>query len=153
SPYTSEAASLVCYKGSITDFKELSLKETGLVVAKDLSDALAGMNSRGFNISSLYLIGHSEGAHLAGNVGKNLKKSGITISRITGLDPAKPAIENFLKKGDADMVDCVHTDPNSFGTNKAIGDIDFWVNYGCKVQPGCQKNAVPLTPSSLCSHK
>ncbi|CAB3223923.1 unnamed protein product [Arctia plantaginis] len=28
SPYASEAASLVCYKGSIRDFKELSLKES-----------------------------------------------------------------------------------------------------------------------------
>lgn len=78
---------------------------------------------------------------------KNL--TSFFIYRITGLDPAKPAIERTLKKGDAVLVDCVHTNPNGLGTDKAVCDIDFWVNYGCEIQPSCEKYSMPLTSSCM----
>lgn len=73
----------------------------------------------------------------------------IFFFRITGLDPANPAIEKHLDKSCAKLVDIVHTNPGVYGTNKAVGHIDFWPNYGCPVQPGCKKWTIPLTSNSM----
>ena len=73
------------------------------------------------------------GAHLAGQAARKLKKDGITIDRITGLDPAEPCFEmkfgvpQRLSRNDANFVDIIHSDGaeiinGGFGIYEAIGE-------------------------------
>uniref|UniRef100_A0A8C5QJ46 Triacylglycerol lipase n=1 Tax=Leptobrachium leishanense TaxID=445787 RepID=A0A8C5QJ46_9ANUR len=100
----------------------------------------------GYAPSNVHLIGHSLGAHTAGEAGT--RKRGI--ARITGLDPAEPYFQNTpvavrLDLSDATLVDVIHTDagplvPNlGFGMSQVIGHLDFFPNGGIKM-PGCQQN-------------
>jgi thioesterase domain-containing protein len=42
----------------------------------------------------IHIIGHSLGAHIAGLTGKRMKENGVTVRKITGLDPAAPWVGN-----------------------------------------------------------
>lgn len=97
-------------------------------------------------LSNVHLIGHSLGAHIAGFVGKQIKRStgGRLINRITALDPAGPLFEypsrhvdEKLNKGDAEIVDVIHTDAGVFGYSGPIGLMDFYPNGGYAPQNGC----------------
>ncbi|XP_043841821.1 pancreatic lipase-related protein 2-like [Dromiciops gliroides] len=99
--------------------------------------------------SDVHIIGHSLGAHAAGEAGRRLQGQ---IGRITGLDPAGPYFQNTpeevrLDASDAMFVDVIHTDsspliPNmGFGMSQTVGHLDFFPNGG-KHMPGCQKNAL-----------
>ncbi|XP_001368186.3 inactive pancreatic lipase-related protein 1 [Monodelphis domestica] len=96
--------------------------------------------------SKIHIIGHSVGAHAAGEAGQRTPG----LSRITGLDPAESAFEGApeevrLDPTDAQFVDVIHTDsapliPNlGFGTTQSVGHLDFFPNGG-KEMPGCKKN-------------
>ncbi|NXR05764.1 LIPR1 protein, partial [Semnornis frantzii] len=68
------------------------------------------MEKYGYSPANVHIIGHSLGAHAAGEAGK--RRPGI--GRITGLDPAQPyfqgtPVEVRLDKSDADFVDVIHT--------------------------------------------
>ncbi|XP_053306313.1 pancreatic triacylglycerol lipase-like [Spea bombifrons] len=102
----------------------------------------------GYSPSRVHVIGHSLGAHAAGEVGK--RKRGIP--RITGLDPAEPYFQGTpaevrLDPSDAAFVDVIHTDaapmiPNlGLGMSQAVGHLDFFPNGG-EEMPGCAKNAL-----------
>ncbi|XP_006038368.1 inactive pancreatic lipase-related protein 1 [Alligator sinensis] len=101
-----------------------------------------------YSPSKVHIIGHSLGAHAAGEAGR--RRPGI--ARITGLDPAEPyfqgtPIEVRLDKSDATFVDIIHTDSApmipylGFGMGQAIGHMDFYPNGG-ENMPGCEKNPV-----------
>ncbi|XP_063819889.1 pancreatic triacylglycerol lipase-like isoform X2 [Pseudophryne corroboree] len=100
----------------------------------------------GYGPSNVHVIGHSLGAHAAGEAGKRAK----SISRITGLDPAEPYFQNTpievrLDPSDATLVDVIHTDSGSlvpnlgFGMSQNVGNLDFFPNGGVKM-PGCTQN-------------
>uniref|UniRef100_T1L3D9 Lipase domain-containing protein n=2 Tax=Tetranychus urticae TaxID=32264 RepID=T1L3D9_TETUR len=96
--------------------------------------------------SDIHLIGHSLGAHIAGFAGNALKKKGLIIGRITGLDPAGPLFKyddgtRRLDRFDAAYVENLHTGigdfiGNGYGFAKPLGDIDFFINGGF-AQPDC----------------
>ncbi|CRK89447.1 CLUMA_CG003192, isoform A, partial [Clunio marinus] len=93
-----------------------------------------------------YLIGGSLGAHVAGMAGKSLTRG--KFNTIHGVDPAGPLFNvndpsTRLAVGDAEYVECIHTDSRNFGIGDAICDADFFPNGGSN-QPGC------LT--TLCDH-
>ncbi|CAH2043977.1 unnamed protein product, partial [Iphiclides podalirius] len=107
-----------------------------------LADFVQYLDSVGAKASSLHIVGFSLGAEAAGFAGKKSKARGLTIGRITGLDPAYPGYRftdsgGHLSKGDATFVDVIHTNPGLFGFPQAIGDVDFYPNYGSWIQPGC----------------
>ncbi|KAI4461676.1 lipase [Holotrichia oblita] len=106
------------------------------------------------DLDNIHILGHSLGAHVAGVAGETIhKRTGKKIGRITGLDPAKPLYEGFivtakkkLSKGDAKMVDIVHTDAGNFGCENNMGTVDFFPNGGIAVQPGCLE---PITTHDI----
>ncbi|XP_013169745.1 PREDICTED: pancreatic triacylglycerol lipase-like [Papilio xuthus] len=96
------------------------------------------------SISSLHLVGHSLGAHVVGNAGKEL---GGQVGRITGLDPAGPLWSlnsKRLSETDALYVEALHTNAGFFGILETVARTDFYANGGFD-QPGC------LT--DICSHE
>uniref|UniRef100_A0A5F9C3V3 Triacylglycerol lipase n=1 Tax=Oryctolagus cuniculus TaxID=9986 RepID=A0A5F9C3V3_RABIT len=106
-------------------------------------------SSLGYSPSNIHVIGHSLGAHAAGEVGR---RTNGAIGRITGLDPAEPYFQGTpeivrLDPSDAQFVDVIHTDaapmvPNlGFGMSQTVGHLDFFPNGG-KEMPGCQKNVL-----------
>uniref|UniRef100_A0A2K5LJR0 Triacylglycerol lipase n=1 Tax=Cercocebus atys TaxID=9531 RepID=A0A2K5LJR0_CERAT len=101
----------------------------------------------GYSPSNVHIIGHSLGAHAAGEAGR---RTNGTVGRITGLDPAEPCFQGTpelvrLDPSDAQFVDVIHTDgapivPNlGFGMSQVVGHLDFFPNGGVEM-PGCQKN-------------
>ncbi|KAM8924755.1 pancreatic lipase-related protein 2-like [Pelodytes ibericus] len=114
-----------------------------------------------YGASNYHLIGHSLGAHGAGEAGKRCPG----IGRITGLDPAHLYFENTphevrLDATDAFFVDVIHTDINSplgLGIRNPIGHHDIYPNGG-KHMPGCPSkisavsNLNALIDTLACNH-
>lgn len=79
------------------------------------------------NLNRVHFIGHSLGAHLAGYTGYHLQHDfGLTLGRITGLDPAEPLFSNTdpiirLDRLDARYVDVIHTDASPFVSTGGLG--------------------------------
>ncbi|KAE8280206.1 Inactive pancreatic lipase-related protein 1 [Larimichthys crocea] len=93
-----------------------------------------------------HIIGHSLGAHVAGDTGSRIPG----LARITGLDPAEPYFQDTdpsvrLDTSDAIFVDVIHTDGLPFnsrlglGMSQSVGHIDFYPNGG-ELMPGCSTN-------------
>ncbi|XP_065216920.1 phospholipase A1 2-like isoform X2 [Planococcus citri] len=89
---------------------------------------------------NIHIIGHSLGAHIAGNVGKGI----ASIHRITGLDPAgigfidQSSTVLSLSKTDATFVDVAHTN-SILGNFQLLGSVDFFINDNDRIQPGCNQ--------------
>uniref|UniRef100_A0A8C0VAK0 Triacylglycerol lipase n=1 Tax=Cyanistes caeruleus TaxID=156563 RepID=A0A8C0VAK0_CYACU len=98
----------------------------------------------GYSPANIHFIGHSLGAHVAGEAGR--RKPGI--GRITGLDPAGPLFQYTptmvrLDPSDAKFVDVIHTHA---GILQTCGHLDFYPNGGKKM-PGC--NQLHISQGSL----
>ncbi|CAH3134874.1 unnamed protein product [Pocillopora meandrina] len=117
-------------------------------------------------VDKFYVIGFSLGAQAAGYAGTYLKdKAGMTLGRITGLDPAGPLFTNVgdarfrLDKSDAKYVDVIHTDmpPKvglfGLGMRKEAGHADFFPNGGVR-QAGCKQHLAKLAifQTVICDH-
>nr|XP_056706439.1 pancreatic lipase-related protein 2-like [Euleptes europaea] len=103
-----------------------------------------------FNCSlKVHLIGHSLGAHAAGEAGRRHRgdaKKIPGIDRITGLDPAALCFEGMptkvrLDPSDAEFVDIIHSNAGDsliigLGIINTTGDMDFYPNGGTNM-PGC----------------
>ncbi|XP_066598386.1 pancreatic triacylglycerol lipase-like [Prorops nasuta] len=89
----------------------------------------------------IHFIGHSLGAHVAGNTGSSLSSG--RFGRVTGLDPAMPGFHVFanektrLDSTDAIFVDVIHSCGGVLGFLQPLGVADFYPNAGTAVQPGC----------------
>ncbi|XP_065602205.1 pancreatic lipase-related protein 2-like [Cyrtonyx montezumae] len=103
----------------------------------------------GYSPANIHFIGHSLGAHAAGEAGR--RKPGI--GRITGLDPAGPLFQYTpptvrLDPSDAKFVDIIHTHAGHLffdfapGILQTCGHLDFYPNGGKKM-PGCRQLRVP----------
>eukprot|EP00075_Anas_platyrhynchos_P026638 XP_027315891.1 pancreatic lipase-related protein 2 [Anas platyrhynchos] len=109
----------------------------------------------GYSPANVHLIGHSLGAHAAGEAGR--RKPGI--GRITGLDPAGPLFQYTPNKvrldpSDAKFVDVIHTHAGHLffdfapGILQTCGHLDFYPNGGKKM-PGCKQLRVPPTARDI----
>ncbi|XP_051862817.1 LOW QUALITY PROTEIN: phospholipase A1-like [Drosophila albomicans] len=103
----------------------------------------------GMSLDSLYVIGHSLGAHVSGYAGKTVGEG--RIHTIIGLDPALPLFSynkpnKRLSSGDAHYVESIQTNGGKLGFLKPIGKGAFYPNGG-KKQPGCGIDA-----TGSCSH-
>ncbi|XP_043522378.1 phospholipase A1 1-like isoform X1 [Frieseomelitta varia] len=114
----------------------------GKVVAESLNQLIELID-----LDTLHVIGHSLGAHIAGNIGRF-----ANISRITGLDPAFPLFYPsacHIRSTDAEAVVILHTDGGFYGAAINTGTVDFYANKGISVQPGCPI----IFGAELCSHQ
>jgi len=118
------------------------------VVGAEIGFTLKSLHEMtGLDMTKVHILGFSLGAHTAGYAGEYLRKSGHTIARLTGLDPAGPYFENTdpavrLDPTDATYVDVVHTDTRTVildgvGAAMRMGHVDFYPNGGY-YQPGCK---------------
>ncbi|XP_057322618.1 pancreatic lipase-related protein 2-like [Microplitis mediator] len=115
----------------------LSAVANARVVGVFLARFIVAMKLEG--AENIHLIGHSLGAQIAAVAADYL--SYYRVSRITGLDPAKPLFEAVgkdavLNAEDADFVDVYHTNAKLAGEYVTCGDVDFYFNGG-RSQPGC----------------
>ncbi|OWK07568.1 PNLIP, partial [Cervus elaphus hippelaphus] len=143
--FTVESVNCICVDwkgGSRTGYTQATqnIRIVGAEVAY-LVDVLK--SSFEYSLSDVHVIGHSLGAHAAGEAGR---RTNGAIGRITGLDPAEPCFEGTpelvrLDPSDAQFVDVIHTDaapiiPNlGFGMSQVVGHLDFFPNGG-KEMPG-----------------
>ncbi|XP_076296109.1 pancreatic triacylglycerol lipase [Lasioglossum baleicum] len=95
----------------------------------------------GLKTENIHFLGHSLGAHVAGNTGSSLKSG--HLGRITGLDPALPGFhllttdKTRLDSTDASFVDVIHSCGGVLGYLQPLGSVDFYPNGGTAIQPGC----------------
>uniref|UniRef100_A0A8D3B1W7 Triacylglycerol lipase n=1 Tax=Scophthalmus maximus TaxID=52904 RepID=A0A8D3B1W7_SCOMX len=112
-------------------------------VASMITFLMANYNQKA---DKFHIIGHSIGAHAAGDAGSRT----AGLARITGLDPAEPYFQDSdasvrLDTSDAAFVDVIHTDGLPFnsklglGMSQPMGHIDFYPNGG-ELMPGCKAN-------------
>ncbi|XP_006567189.2 pancreatic triacylglycerol lipase isoform X1 [Apis mellifera] len=113
-------------------------KLVGKVAAKFI-DFLAA--ETGLETENIHFLGHSLGAHVAGNTGSSITSG--HLGRITGLDPASPGFHLFtsnktrLDSSDAIFVDIIHSCGGILGFLQPLGNVDFYPNAGTPIQPGC----------------
>lgn len=105
------------------------------------------IESLGQTPSQIEAVGHSLGAHLVGHLGRSVYSlTGQKISRVTGLDPAKPffdlvSIDYRIQPTDAELVDVIHTNSGELWDAAVsfpdpLGQVDFYPNGGSH-QKGC----------------
>ncbi|XP_007518537.1 inactive pancreatic lipase-related protein 1 [Erinaceus europaeus] len=146
--FTVEEVNCICVdwkKGSQTTYTQAAnnVRVVGAQVAQMLTMLSTKYN---YPASQVQLIGHSLGAHAAGEAGSRTPG----LARITGLDPVEASFEGTpeevrLDPSDAELVDVIHTDAAplvpfmGFGSNQLMGHLDFFPNGGLEM-PGCKKN-------------
>ncbi|XP_053663955.1 pancreatic lipase-related protein 2-like [Anopheles marshallii] len=127
-------------------------REQALPVANRIGKILLRFIERvGIDHSQVHIIGHSLGAHIAGNVGRYF---GGKLSRVTALDPAAPLFEleskDAIGPDTAQFVDVIHTDALLLGEDIVRGHADFFPNGGHAPQPGCE--ILDFVTLHTCSH-
>nr|XP_028582763.1 LOW QUALITY PROTEIN: lipase member H-A-like [Podarcis muralis] len=140
-------------RGATTVYYPSAVKNAKTVVGI-LNNLIDQMLANGASLDSVYMIGVSLGAHIAGFVGKAYNGK---IRRITGLDPAGPSFTGKLPSErldhtDAQFVDVIHTDIDALGYREPLGNIDFYPNGGTD-QPGCPKTIFSGTQYLKCDHQ
>ncbi|XP_015190440.1 PREDICTED: pancreatic triacylglycerol lipase-like isoform X3 [Polistes dominula] len=111
-------------------------------VGKDAANFIDFLVSEtGLRVEDVHFLGHSLGAHVAGNVGSAITSG--KLGRITGFDPALPGFhlltsdKTRLDLTDATFVDVIHSCGGILGYLQPVGKVDFYPNAGTAVQPGC----------------
>uniref|UniRef100_A0A0P6JSC1 Putative lipase n=1 Tax=Aedes aegypti TaxID=7159 RepID=A0A0P6JSC1_AEDAE len=122
----------------------------GYRIGSILSAFMIRMN---ITTDQVHVVGHSLGAHIAGNLGKYFRPT--LIFRITALDPAGPLFlplsTDAIDKSDARFLDAIHSDI-VLGEAVHRAHIDFYPNRGSTSQPGCEVLDVVTLPNILCIH-
>ncbi|XP_043258013.1 pancreatic triacylglycerol lipase-like [Colletes gigas] len=117
------------------------------MIGQYISSMINFLETQGMNVSTLTVVGHSLGAHIAGLAARNANG---TVLYVVGLDPARPnfssaGLDTRIGRGDGRYVLIIHTCSGILGFEAAIGDSDFYPNGGT-VQPSCGANL-------SCSHE
>ncbi|KAJ7402866.1 Lipase member H-A [Pitangus sulphuratus] len=103
---------IVDWNRGATTVNYITAVENCRKVAEILKNYIDQMLEHGASLDSMYMIGVSLGAHVAGFVGQ---KYNGKLGRITGLDPAGPSfthepLDGRLDRSDAQFVDVIHSD-------------------------------------------
>jgi len=125
------------------------------VVAKIISNLIKNLvKQKNANLSDVYLIGHSLGAHLTCYIGKEFKGE---IGFLYAFDAGGPSFENLPEEvrctnKDAKYVAATHTDigRDQFGYSQPYGTVDYYFNDGVN-QPSC--NSSDFVTRRSCAHQ
>ncbi|XP_001845805.2 pancreatic lipase-related protein 2 [Culex quinquefasciatus] len=94
-------------------------------------------STSGLSPNSVYIAGHSLGAHAAGNAGFYQQNR---LNTIFGMDPALPLFSlessDRIHGSDAQYVETIHTNAGLLGFDLPLGRASFYPNGG-RTQPGC----------------
>ncbi|XP_055599514.1 inactive pancreatic lipase-related protein 1-like [Uranotaenia lowii] len=116
----------------------------GEIVARMVDTLVA---TTGVSYNSINLIGHSLGAHAAGNAGRMVASP---LNTIIGLDAAGVSFSlsdnDILSPNDAQYVEVMYTAAGSLGFDLPLGHSNFFPNGG-RSQPGCG-----IDLSGSCAH-
>ncbi|KFQ34761.1 Lipase member H, partial [Merops nubicus] len=145
---------IVDWNRGATTVNYITAVENCRKVAEILKNYVDQMLVDGASLDTMYMIGVSLGAHIAGFVGQ---KYDGKLGRITGLDPAGPSFtreppERRLDRTDAQFVDVIHSDTDALGFKKPLGTIDFYPNGGMD-QPGCPQTVFSGLQYFKCDHQ
>ncbi|XP_037943006.1 pancreatic triacylglycerol lipase-like [Teleopsis dalmanni] len=128
-------------RGAIADYLTASyrVKPVGKILAKFID--FLHMEA-GIRYQDMHVTGFSMGAHIAGIAGKFVQYGHLPV--IYALDPALPffnydKIDERVAITDADYVEVIHTSVGTYGYDRPLGHVDFYINYGSN-QPGCFLN-------------
>uniref|UniRef100_A0A182N2H5 Lipase domain-containing protein n=1 Tax=Anopheles dirus TaxID=7168 RepID=A0A182N2H5_9DIPT len=95
------------------------------------------VSASGTSRNNIYLIGHSLGAHAAGNAGRLQNGQ---LNTIVGLDPAGPLFSlgdsDIMGQRDAQYTEAIFTNAGLLGFDLPLSDANFYPNGG-RSQPGC----------------
>lgn len=98
---------------------------------------------------NIVVVGHSLGAHVAGNFGKQVTRG--RIAAIFATDPAGPLFSvtdiDRLNTNDATYTEALHTNAGNLGFAEPITHASFYPNWGTS-QPGCG-----LDLAGACAHE
>ncbi|XP_038206288.1 lipase member H-B-like [Zerene cesonia] len=123
-------------------------------VGKNTAKMLAELTEYGLDPKKLEIVGLSLGGQTASFIAKHYRKlKGLSVSRLTGLDPAGPCFRNLgpeerIDKSDADFVEIVATNIDGYGMAAPVGHVNFYVNGG-EYQPG---DVLWTFCNVICSH-
>uniref|UniRef100_A0A6B2ELX5 Putative vitellogenin n=1 Tax=Phlebotomus kandelakii TaxID=1109342 RepID=A0A6B2ELX5_9DIPT len=126
------------YITTLYSWSALNTEDVGEILAPAIN-----VLTKYVDLSKFHLIGHSLGAHIVGATGRYFQDlTGKSLPRITGLDPARPCFNqgealSGLGRGDADLVDVIHSNSDGLGKKEPIGDVDFYPNGVKVLMPGC----------------
>jgi len=144
------------------DFVNLAPYQQAAANTRYVGAALAVVTDNIRSIShhnlTTHCIGHSLGAHTCGFLGKALNKtSSPPLDRIIGLDPTGPlfldshlaadmevpyySTSSHLDRGDALLVDTIHTDSNWLGSFTKTGYHDFYVGKSKTTNDGKREDS------------
>ncbi|XP_013190600.2 pancreatic lipase-related protein 2 [Amyelois transitella] len=127
-----------------------------MAVGDRVGEMLANLTSLQpqFDPKKLELIGNSLGGHTMSFIAKSYYRlTGVKVSRLTGLDAAGPCFRNRgpdgrIDESDADFVDLILTNIDTFGMAPPVGHVNFYVNGG-EYQPG---DGYWMMCGPFCSH-
>ncbi|XP_011185244.2 vitellogenin-3-like [Zeugodacus cucurbitae] len=132
------AVDIANFVDTIYTWSALNTEEIG----KNLGEGI-DLLSQIVPLENIHLIGHGLGAHIVGAAGRYFNyKTDKLVSRITGLDPAKPCFNeghvlSGLQRGDAKFIDVIHSNPGVLGKRDPMGDADFFPGGLHPLPKGC----------------
>ncbi|XP_037938121.1 vitellogenin-1-like [Teleopsis dalmanni] len=124
---------------SLKRFAMLDVEQTGEMVGKVLVKLT---NQANIPREIIHIVSQGIAAHVAGVAGREYTRlTGNQLRRITALDPSKvfardPKTLTGLARGDAQLVDAIHTSAYGMGTRLRVGNVDFFPNGPSAAVPG-----------------
>ncbi|CAG9801915.1 unnamed protein product [Chironomus riparius] len=118
------------YNMILVDYQDVNIISDSAAydLAQSVSRGLEGF-LRIFNPQLVHFLGNGVGANVMSHTAEILRSNGITVSRLTGLNPSRISHH-------ATFVDSIHTEESNFNPN-FVGQVSFFINGGTHPQPRC----------------
>ncbi|XP_070502492.1 inactive pancreatic lipase-related protein 1-like [Chironomus tepperi] len=118
------------YNVILVDYQNVDIisDDAALDLAHSVAHGLEGF-LRHYNPQLVHFLGNGVGANVMSHAAEILSGAGITVSRLTGLNPTRISHH-------ASFTDTIHTEETNFNPNY-VGQASFFINGGTHPQPRC----------------